>query len=107
MAITLTPTAARHVLASLQHRGKGLGVRLGVTSTGCSGYAYKIDYVDEPQPGDITFEMHGVTLLVDEKKLGLVDGTEVDFVREGLSEGFRFTNPLERDRCGCGESFRV
>ena len=107
MSITLTAPAAKQVARQIAKRGAGVGVRLGVTSTGCSGYAYKIDYVDEPQPGDVTFQTHGVTLLVNEQKLGLVDGTEVDFVREGLNEGFRFTNPLERDRCGCGESFRV
>ncbi len=107
MSITLTPAAARHVLGSLERRGKGLGVRLGVKSTGCSGFAYEVDYVDELRPDDIAFETHGVTLLVPAKALAYVDGTELDFVSEGLDEGFRFRNPHERDRCGCGESFRV
>ena len=88
-------------------RGKGVGVRLGVKTTGCSGLAYKLEYVDETAPEDIVFEEHGVKLLIDPKSLAYIDGTQLDFVREGLNEGFRFNNPNERDRCGCGESFRV
>jgi iron-sulfur cluster assembly protein len=107
MAITLTPAAARHVSRYLAKRGKGFGVRLGVKTTGCSGLAYKLEYVDEPQAEDVVFEGHGVRVLVDPKSLAYIDGTELDFVREGLNEGFRFNNPNERDRCGCGESFRV
>ena len=107
MAITLTPAAARHVLSHLQRRGKGLGIRLGVKSTGCSGLAYAVDYVDEAQPSDVLFEAEGVKLLVDRKNLEVIDGTELDYVREGLNAGFRFHNPQERDRCGCGESFRL
>ena len=107
MAVTLTEAAARHVQSFLGKRGKGLGVRLGVKTTGCSGLAYQLDYVDEPVPGDVVFEQHGVKLLIDPKNLAFIDGTELDFVREGLNEGFRFNNPNERDRCGCGESFRV
>lgn len=107
MAITLTPTAARHVLQHIERRGGALGLRLDVRSMGCSGLAYEIDYVDEQLPDDVVFESAGVRVLVDRKHLAYVDGTEMDFVREGLSEGFRFNNPQERDRCGCGESFRV
>ena len=107
MAITLTPAAAQHVSRYLCRRGHGLGVRLGVTTTGCSGLAYKLEYVDEQQPEDLVFEDHGVKVLIDPKSLAYIDGTELDFVREGLNEGFKFNNPNERDRCGCGESFRV
>ena len=107
MAITLTPAAAQHVSRYLSRRGQGLGVRLGVTTTGCSGLAYKLEYVDEQQPEDLVFEDHGVKVLIDPKSLAYIDGTELDFVREGLNEGFRFSNPNERDRGGCGESFRV
>ncbi len=105
--ITLTPSAAKHVQKSLAKRGKGIGVRLGVKTTGCSGLAYKIEYVDEQAPEDIVFEQHGVRLMVDPKSLAYIDGTELDYVREGLQEGFKFNNPNVRDRCGCGESFRV
>ena len=107
MAITLTEAAARHVNRYLSRRGKGLGVRLGVKTTGCSGLAYKLEYVDYTQPEDVVFENHGVKVLIDPKSLAYIDGTELDFVREGLNEGFRFNIPNERDRCGCGESFRV
>ena len=107
MAITLTPAAAQHVSRYLSRRGQGLGVRLGVTTTGCSGLAYKLEYVDDAEPEDIVFENHGVKVLIDPKSLAYIDGTELDFVREGLNEGFKFNNPNERDRCGCGESFRV
>ena len=107
MAITVSEAAARHVSRYLNKRGKGIGVRLGVKTTGCSGLAYKLEYVDEAAPEDVIFEGHGVKVLVDPKSLAYIDGTELDFVREGLNEGFRFNNPNERDRCGCGESFRV
>lgn len=107
MAVTLTEAAARHVSHSIAQRGKGMGVRLGVRNTGCSGLAYQLDYVDESTPGDIVFETHGVKLMVDPKNLAFIDGTELDYVRDGLNEGFKFNNPRERDRCGCGESFRV
>lgn len=107
MAITLTEAAARHVGRYLTRRGQGLGVRLGVRTSGCSGLAYKLEYVDEAAPEDVIFENHGVKVLIDPKSLAYIDGTELDFVREGLNEGFRFSNPNERDRCGCGESFRV
>lgn len=107
MAITLTESAARHVTRNLSKRGKGFGVRLGVKTTGCSGLAYKLEYVDDVDAQDVVFENHGVKLLIDPKSLAYLDGTELDFVREGLNEGFKFNNPNERDRCGCGESFRI
>ncbi|MEY2678778.1 MAG: hypothetical protein RLZ00_1470 [Pseudomonadota bacterium] len=107
MAVTLTEAAARHVNRYLAKRGKGVGVRLGVKTTGCSGLAYKLEYVDEQEPEDVVFEDHGVKVLVDPKSLAYIDGTQLDFVREGLNEGFKFHNPNERDRCGCGESFRI
>jgi len=106
--VTLTDSAARHVTRFLARRGKGVGVRLGVKTTGCSGLAYKIEFADaEIATEDVVFEDHGVKVLVDPKSLPYIDGTELDFVREGLNEGFRFNNPNERDRCGCGESFRI
>ena len=105
--ITLTEKAAKHVSRYLDRRGKGIGLRLGVKTTGCSGLAYKLEYVDELQPEDQVFESHGVKVVVDPKSLPYIDGTELDFAREGLNEGFRFNNPNERDRCGCGESFRI
>ena len=107
MAVTMTERAARHVAGFLSRRGKGIGVRLGVRTTGCSGMAYKLEYADAANPEDQQFESHGVKILVDPKSLAYLDGTELDFVREGLNEGFRFNNPREKDRCGCGESFRV
>ena len=107
MTVTLTEAAARHVNRYLSRRGKGVGVRLGVKTTGCSGLAYQIEYVDEPMPEDVVFEDRGVKVLVDPKSMAYIDGTQLDFVREGLNEGFKFLNPKERDRCGCGESFRV
>ncbi|HNW01768.1 MAG TPA: iron-sulfur cluster assembly protein IscA [Burkholderiaceae bacterium] len=107
MSVSLTEAAARHVNRYLAKRGKGVGVRLGVKTTGCSGLAYTIEYVDEFAAEDALFEGHGVKLVVDPKSLAYLDGTQLDFVREGLNEGFRFNNPNERDKCGCGESFRV
>jgi len=107
MAVTLTEKAATHVQTFLAKRGKGVALRLGVKTTGCSGLAYKLEYVDEIAPEDIVFENHGVRLLIDPKSLAYLDGTELDFVREGLNEGFKFNNPNEKDRCGCGESFNV
>ena len=107
MAITLTEAAARHVSRYLARRGQGLGVRLGVKTSGCSGLAYTLEYVDQAEAEDVVFENHGVKLLIDPKSLAYIDGTQLDFVREGLNEGFRFNNPNERDKCGCGESFRV
>lgn len=107
MAITLTEAAARHVSRYLSRRGKGLGVRLGVKTTGCSGLAYKLEYVDAPEPEDVVFEDHGVKVLIDPKSLAYIDGTQLDFVREGLNEGFKFNNPNVRGECGCGESFNI
>jgi len=107
MAVTLTERAASHVSDFLRKRGKGVGVRVGVRTTGCSGMAYKLEFVDSVDPGDAVFESNGVQVLVDPRSLVYLDGTELDFVREGLSEGFKFSNPNEKDRCGCGESFRV
>ena len=107
MAVTLTEYDAKHVNRYLAKRGKGLGVRLGVKTTGCSGLAYKLEYVDTYEPEDVIFEDQGVKVLVDPKSLAYIDGTQLDFVREGLNEGFKFSNPNERDRCGCGESFRI
>ena len=107
MSVTLTEAAARHVNRYLAKRGKGVGVRLGVRTTGCSGLAYKLECVDEFAPEDVVFEDQGIKVLVDPKSLSYINGTQLDFVREGLNEGFRFNNPNERDKCGCGESFRV
>ena len=107
MSITLTESAAMHVSKYLSQRGKGVGVRLGVKTSGCSGLAYKLEYADDVAPEDQVFESHGVKILVDPRSLSYLDGTELDFVREGLQQGFKFSNPNERDRCGCGESFRV
>jgi iron-sulfur cluster assembly protein len=107
MPITLTEKAANHVNRSLQKRGKGCGLRLGVRTTGCSGLAYQLEYVDEVAPEDQVFESHGIKIFVDPKSLTYIDGTELDFVREGLNEGFKFQNPNVKDECGCGESFRV
>jgi len=107
MRVSLTEAAARHIQRYIGRRGKGIGIRLGVKTTGCSGLAYKIEFADEAAPEDVVFEQQGVKILVDPKSLPYIDGTELDFVREGLNEGFRFNNPNERDRCGCGESFRI
>ena len=107
MAITLTPTAAGHVQSHLAKRGKGIGLRLGVRTSGCSGLAYKLEFADAANPDDLQFESHGVKVLVDPKSLQYIDGTELDYAREGLNEGFKFRNPNVKDECGCGESFNV
>ena len=107
MSVSISEAAAKHVTKYLARRGKGVGVRLGVKTTGCSGLAYKLEYADDFAPEDVVFEDRGIKVLVDPKSLPYIDGTQLDFVREGLNEGFRFNNPNERDRCGCGESFRV
>ena len=107
MAVTLTDRAAEHVQRYIQKRGKGVGLRLGVRTTGCSGLAYKLEFADEVKPEDTSFESNGVRVLVDPKSLAYLEGTELDYVREGLNEGFKFNNPNEKDRCGCGESFNV
>lgn len=107
MAITLTPSAAQRVQSFLEKRGGGLGLRLGVKKTGCSGFAYLVDYADTAGPSDVVFENHGVKVLVSRDNLAYLDGTEVDFVRRGLNESFTFHNPNVKDECGCGESFTV
>lgn len=107
MSITLTERAAKHVAGSLAKRGKGIGVRLGVRTSGCSGLAYKLEYADEIRPEDLRFDSCGITVLVDPKSLAYLDGTELDFAKDGLNDGFRFNNPNVRDQCGCGESFNV
>ena len=105
MAISLTNSAADRVRTYLDSRGKGVGLRLGITQTGCSGYSYVINYADEVAPGDVVFEDKGVTVVVDPEALALIDGTEVDFVKNGLNEAFSFRNPNVTGECGCGESF--
>ena len=105
--ITISERAASHIARYLNRRGKGVGLRLGIKTTGCSGLAYKMEYVDEPDPQDFLFEQHGVKVFVDPNAMQYIDGTEVDFVREGLNEGFKFVNPNEKASCGCGESFTV
>lgn len=105
--ITLTQQAAERVTKFLTNRGKGIGLRLGVKTTGCSGMGYVMEFVDDVQPEDTVFESHGVKVIVDPKALVYLDGTEVDYTREGLNEGFKFGNPNEKARCGCGESFTV
>ncbi len=107
MAITLTEKAAERVKSFLENRGKGIGLRLGVKTTGCSGMAYVLEFVDELNPEDEVFESNGVKIIVDPKSLVFLDGTEVDFVKQGLNEGFEFRNPNAKDECGCGESFTV
>jgi len=107
MAITLTEPAAERVKSFLDNRGKGIGLRLGVKTMGCSGMGYVIEFVDEINADDEVFEDNGVKVIVDKKSLVYLDGTEVDFAREGLNEGFKFNNPKEKDSCGCGESFTV
>lgn len=107
MAISMTNAAVEHVRRSLEGRGKGVGVRLGVRTTGCSGLAYTLEFVDEPAPEDAVFDSHGVKVVIDPKSLVYLDGTELDFVREGLNEGFKFNNPNVRGECGCGESFNI
>jgi iron-sulfur cluster assembly protein len=107
MAVTLTDRAAEHVQRYIEKRGRGVGLRLGVKTTGCSGLAYKLEFADEVKPEDAAFESNGVRVFIDPKSLAYLDGTELDFVREGLNEGFKFNNPNEKDRCGCGESFNV
>lgn len=105
--ITLTEQAATKVKRQLERRGKGIGLRVGVRTTGCSGLAYILEYVDHPQDGDQQIECNGCTLFVDPKSCAYLQGMTIDWVRNGLNEGFDFQNPNERDRCGCGESFRV
>ena len=107
MSVTLTEAAAKHVQKYLARRGKGVGLRLGVNTSGCSGMAYKLEFADQVEPDDKVWESFGVKVLVDEKSLPYLDGTELDYTREGLQEGFKFHNPNEKSRCGCGESFQI
>ena len=107
MAISLTPSAADRVRNFLAARGHGVGLRLVVRKTGCSGFAYVINYADDSQPEDVVFENRGVKVFVDKARLPLIDGTEVDFVKQGLNEAFKFRNPNVKGECGCGESFSV
>lgn len=107
MAITVSEAAAAHVVRQLDRRGKGLGIRVGVRTSGCSGLAYVLEFVDDVADDDKVFEDHGVKVIVDEKSLAYLDGTELDFVKEGLNEGFKFTNPNVSSQCGCGESFNI
>lgn len=105
--ITLTEKAAEKIKKQLIKRGKGLGVRIGVKTTGCSGLAYVLEYVDQIFDGDHVFESYNVHVYIDGKSLPYLNGVQIDWVRNGLNEGFEFSNPNEKDRCGCGESFRV
>lgn len=107
MAITLTEAAANRVHSFLENRGRGLGVRLGVRTSGCSGLAYVLEFVDGLDEGDQVFEDRGVKVIIDRKSLVYLDGTELDYGKEGLNEGFKFNNPNVKDQCGCGESFKV
>jgi iron-sulfur cluster assembly protein len=107
MAISLTNSAADRVRDYLEQRGAGLGLRLGIKQTGCSGFAYVVNYADEIGADDRVFESAGIKVIVDEESLKLIDGTEVDFVKDGLNEAFKFRNPQAAGECGCGESFSV
>lgn len=107
MALTMTEAAAGHVKAFLDNRGNGVGLRLGVRTSGCSGMAYVLEFADQIEECDQVFEDKGVKIIVDEKSMLYLDGTELDFVKEGLNEGFQFNNPNVKDACGCGESFNV
>jgi iron-sulfur cluster assembly protein len=105
--INLTETAAKHIANYLQHRGKGEGIRVGVKTSGCSGLAYVLEFVDEENPHDKKFEQFGVNVYVDPKSLLYLEGLEMDYVKNGLNEGFEFNNPNKKGECGCGESFTV
>lgn len=107
MAVSLSERAAQHVASYIAKRGKGIGLRLGVRTSGCSGVAYKLEFADVVEADDVEFESHGVRVLIDAKSLPYLDGTQLDYVREGLSEGFKFDNPNVKAACGCGESFSV
>ena len=107
MAITLTETAAERVQDFLDNRGKGLGLRVGIKTSGCSGMAYVLEFIDDVDEGDKVFESQGVKIIVDAKSLLYIDGTELGYGKEGLNEGFQFNNPNVKGECGCGESFTV
>lgn len=105
--ITTTEVASRKIVENLQRRGQGLGIRLGVRTTGCSGLAYVLEYIDQINSEDMAFDMKDFVIAVDPKSMNYLADVEIDYVRQGLNEGFEFRNPVEKDRCGCGESFRV
>lgn len=107
MAVTLSEAAAVRVRKFLASRGEGIGLRLGVKTSGCSGLAYALEFADAVNEDDVEFESHGVRILIDTKSLAFLDGTELDFAKEGLNEGFKFHNPNVKAQCGCGESFNV
>lgn len=107
MSIQMTEAAAERVKSFLHNRGKGIGLRLGIKTTGCSGLAYVLEFVDELNPDDQMFEINGVNIIVDGKSIVYLDGVELDFSKEGLNEGFKFNNPNAKGECGCGESFTV
>jgi iron-sulfur cluster assembly protein len=107
MTVTLTEAAAKHVSNFIAKRGKGIGIRLGVKTSGCSGMAYKLEFADAAEPEDVVFDTQGLKIIVDPRSLPYIDGTELDYAKEGLNEGFRFNNPNIKDECGCGESFTV
>ena len=107
MSVTMTPAAVERVKSFLVNRGKGLGLRLGIKTTGCSGLAYVLEFVDDKNEDDEMFNMHDVNIIIDAKSLVYLNGIELDFVKEGLNEGFKFTNPNAKGECGCGESFNV
>ena len=107
MGVSLTENAVNHVSSYLEERGKGVGIRLAVKTTGCSGLMYVLEPVDEPQSEDLKFDCNGIEVYVDPKSLVYIDGTEMDYVKQGLNEGFEFKNPNESSQCGCGESFTV
>ncbi len=107
MGVTLSEKAAQQVRQSIEQRGKGIGLRLGVRTSGCSGMAYVLEFADEIEENDQIFESYGVKVVVNPKSLVYIDGTELDFTREGLNEGFQFNNPNVKDECGCGESFNI
>jgi iron-sulfur cluster assembly protein len=107
MSVTLTPSAAERVKSFMVNRGKGLGLRLGIKTTGCSGLAYVLEFVDDLNEDDEMFSIDGVNIIIDAKSLVYLDGIQLDFTKEGLNEGFKFTNPNAKGECGCGESFNV
>jgi len=107
MSISMSEAASERVSAFLSNRGHGFGVRLGVRTTGCSGMAYVVEFVDEVQSDDTTFVSNDINIVIDSKSMTYLDGTELDYTREGLNEGFKFVNPNVKDECGCGESFTV
>ena len=107
MSISVTPKAAAQIRKAIVKRGGGVGLRVAVKTSGCSGYAYALEFADAAADDDLSFESEGVRLLVDSRSLPLIDGTQLDWVREGLNEGFKFNNPNAASNCGCGESFTV